>query len=179
MAQRILRENADRMLASFVARFTGVVGTQVGYAAPKDIRQAVSLALSVQEAEKQQKFNETFNTSFDNSVRLLSRSPSRPRRDDSKPRQTANTQARGRVRSLRYDSTRKYIRPSNSETRNAQTEAAVRCYECQGLGLFGRECTTRLKRQEKTPDPWGIGSARGRSRCSHTPIKPLVQENGR
>ena len=84
VAHGIHGENADRMmLASFVGGLTGVVGTQVSYAAPRDIRQAISLALSVQEAEKQEKFNETFYTRFDNSVRLLSRSPSRPRREDS------------------------------------------------------------------------------------------------
>jgi len=170
VAQRIHRENADRMmLASFVAGLKGVVGTQVRYAAPRKFWQAISLALCVEEAEKQEKFNETFYTRFDNSVRLLSRSPSRPRREDSKPRQTADTQARVRVRSQRYDSPRDYSRPSNSETRNAQTEAAVRCYECQGLGHFGRECPTRFKRQENSPDPRGRGSVRGRSRRSHPP----------
>ena len=65
VAQRIHRENADRMkLASFVAGLKGVVGTQVHYTAPKDIRQAISLALSFEEAEKQEKFNETFYTRF-------------------------------------------------------------------------------------------------------------------
>jgi len=66
-AQRIHRENADRMmLASFVSGFSGVVGTEVRYQAPRDIGQAVSLALAVQEAQKQQKFNKTFYTRFDN-----------------------------------------------------------------------------------------------------------------
>jgi hypothetical protein len=172
VAQRIHRENADRMmLASFVAGLKGVVGTQVRYAAPKDIQRAISLALSVEEAEKQEKFNETFYTRFDNSVRLLSGSPRQPRREDSRPRQTADAQAKRRVRSQRYDSPRNYSKPSNSETRNAQTEAAVRCFECQGVGHFGRECPTRLKRQENSPDPRGRGSARGRPRRSHPPDK--------
>jgi len=101
-AQRIHRENADRMmLASFVAGLSGVVGTQVRYQAPRDNGRAVSLALVVHEDEKQEKFNETFYTRFDNSVRLLSRSPSRSSRDDSKPRRTKNTQAAGRLRSQR------------------------------------------------------------------------------
>ena len=84
--QRIHRENADRMmLASFVSGLSGVVGTEVRYQAPRDIAQAVSLALAVQEAEKQEKFNETFYTRFDNLVRLLSRSPVRQSRDNRNP----------------------------------------------------------------------------------------------
>jgi len=92
-AQRIHRRNADRMmLASFVAGLSGVLGTQVRYEAPRDTGQAVSLALAVHEAEKQEKFNETFYARFDNSVRLLARSPSRKSRDDSKPRRTRKRQ---------------------------------------------------------------------------------------
>ena len=102
-AQRIHRRNADRMmLASFVAGLSGVLGTQVRYQAPRDTGHAVSLALAVHEAEKQEKFNETFYARFDNSVRLLARSPSRTSRDDSKPRGTTYTQAAGGLRSQRY-----------------------------------------------------------------------------
>jgi len=51
-SQRILRECADLILfARFVAGIGGVVGTQVFPSAPRDIPQAVSLALAVQDAE--------------------------------------------------------------------------------------------------------------------------------
>ena len=54
VAQRIHRENVERiLLASFVAGLTGAPGKQVMYASPRDIQQALSIALSVQEAEKQ------------------------------------------------------------------------------------------------------------------------------
>jgi hypothetical protein len=46
--QLVYRENSDRMLlASFVARLTGVIGKQVRYSAPRSLQQALSLALSV------------------------------------------------------------------------------------------------------------------------------------
>ena len=38
---------------------------------------------------------------------------------------------------------------------------AVVCYECQGLGHFAKECFTRIKRQEKIPDPRGRGAQDG------------------
>jgi len=61
VAQRIHRENAERMLlASFVAGLTGPPGKQVRYASQRGIGQALSIALAVQEAEKQERFNESF-----------------------------------------------------------------------------------------------------------------------
>jgi tRNA A37 N6-isopentenylltransferase MiaA len=73
LAQRIHRENAERMLlASFVAGLTGVLGRQVRYAKPQTLKQALKIALSVQEAEKHEKFSRRFYTSYSNSVRLQS-----------------------------------------------------------------------------------------------------------
>ena len=61
MAQRIHLENAERMLlASFVTELTETPGKRVRYANPRNIQQALSIALSVQEAEKQERFNENF-----------------------------------------------------------------------------------------------------------------------
>ena len=139
------------------------------YQHPRDIGQAVSLSLAVQEAERQEKFNKNFYTRFDNSVRLLSRSPSRPSREDRKSRRKMNKEAEGRTRSQRYDSPRNSSRPTNSVIRNAQTQAALRYYDFQGLGHFARECPTRLKRQENNRDPQGRGTARWRSVRSQPP----------
>ena len=47
--------------------------------------QALKIAFSVQETEKQEKFNESFYTRFDKSVKLQSHSPSRTRHEDWKP----------------------------------------------------------------------------------------------
>ena len=61
MAQSIHRENAERkLLASFVAGLAGTPGKQVRYEGPRVIDQAVSIAIRVQEAEKQERFNESF-----------------------------------------------------------------------------------------------------------------------
>ena len=76
LAQGIHCENAERtLLASFVAGFTGVQGRQVRSYNPQAMEHALKIALSVQEAEKQEEFNESFYTSFDNSVRLQSHPP--------------------------------------------------------------------------------------------------------
>jgi hypothetical protein len=97
--QRVHRENADRMLlASFVAGLTGVVGKQVCYSAPRSMQQALSLALSVQGAENQEKFNESFFAMFDNSVKLVSRENDRTYREDGRPRRSADEHATRPVR---------------------------------------------------------------------------------
>ena len=55
VAQRIHYENADRMLlASFVAGLAGIPGRQCRFSNPQDLDQALKIALSVQEAEKQE-----------------------------------------------------------------------------------------------------------------------------
>ena len=112
-AQRIHRENADRMLlSSFVAGLGGEIGKQVRYASPRDTEQALSIAITVQEAENQEKFNETFYTRFDDSVRLLSRSPSQPRQEASRSRRSADTQAGNHLRDQRYRTPRSTNKPS-------------------------------------------------------------------
>ena len=105
------------------------MGTQVRYHAPRD-------SLAVHNAEKQKKFKETFYASFNNSVRLLLRSPSRSSRDATIPRRTKNSQAAGRMGIQGYDCSRDFNRSSNSETRDARNQATFICYDCQGLEHF-------------------------------------------
>jgi len=59
VARRIHRENAERMrLASFISGLAEKVGKHVRYQSPRNLEQALEIALAVQEAEKQEKFNE-------------------------------------------------------------------------------------------------------------------------
>ena len=146
VAQRIRRENAERMLlANFVAGITGVVGRQVLNSSPQGMEQALSIALSAQEAEKQETFNERFHTKFENSVRLLSRSLERTYREDSRSRHSADTHALNLKRGQHYKAPRSTSKPITSGTRSSQTKAAQKYYECEGMGHFARECPTRLK----------------------------------
>ena len=67
VARRVHRENAERMLlASFISGLAGKVGKYVRYQSPRNLEQALQIALVVQEAEKQEKFNESFYTRFEN-----------------------------------------------------------------------------------------------------------------
>ena len=141
VAQRIHNENSERMLlASFVTGLTGNAGTQCRYANPRSMDQALKIALSVQEAERQEKIGESFYANFDRSVRLMSKSPNRKYSDDEKQRPPTDTRAVSCSRSQRYETSScasKSVTPSTSSSR---TKAALRCYECEGIGHFAREC---------------------------------------
>jgi hypothetical protein len=66
VAQRVHRENAERMLlASYVAGLNGVRGKQVRYASPLSLEESIRIAVSVQEAERQKKFNNNFYARHD------------------------------------------------------------------------------------------------------------------
>jgi len=66
VAQRVHPENVERMLlASYVAGLIGVPGKQVRYASPVSVEEAIRIAISVQEAERQEKFNNSFYARHD------------------------------------------------------------------------------------------------------------------
>ena len=51
----------------------------------------MSIVLTVEQAEKQKRFNESFNTKYDKTVRLLSRSPGHKSRGEENSGRTGNT----------------------------------------------------------------------------------------
>jgi hypothetical protein len=55
------------------------------------------------------------------------------------------------------------------ENRKTRTEAAIRCYECNGKWHFARECPTRLRKQKKLSDSPGRKNPPKRSKRSHVP----------
>jgi len=77
--QRIHKKNADRMLlASFVSGLAGRAGYQVRISHPESLGEALNLAVSVQEAERQERYRESNYTRSEQSVRLLSEPKGRP-----------------------------------------------------------------------------------------------------
>ena len=136
------------LLVSFDAGLPDVAGRQVRYASPQTVHDALRIALAVQDAEKQEEFNNSFYTRFDNSVSLHSRPPSRTYSESEGPRYSGATRAPSNANSHRSSVPSRATGHSN---RNARTKEALCCYECHGVGRFARECLTRLRREEGKP----------------------------
>jgi hypothetical protein len=98
VAQRVHCKNVERMLlASFVSGLNGPVGKHTSYASSSSMHQALQIALAVEQVEKQDRFNESFYTTFEKSVRLTSQSPSSTYAGSSRRRQTADARASSRT----------------------------------------------------------------------------------
>ena len=107
--QCVHRENTDRMLlASFISGLSGNPGRQVRFANPQDMELALRIALTVQEAKRQERFNESFYTQFEESVRLCSRSSSTASSESERQRQSADSQTG------RYSHAQHYNTPSRA-----------------------------------------------------------------
>jgi hypothetical protein len=78
-------------------------------------------------------------------ISFYARNENRTDNDSSNSRHAANThnasQAVGRRAQIPHSASR-------TSTRNAQTKAALWCYECEGIGHFASECPTRLQREQ-------------------------------
>jgi hypothetical protein len=135
-AQQIHRENADRMcLASFVAGLSGVVGRQVRYAHPRTLQEALNLPLAVDEAERQERRNETFYTRSDEFSGQLPRSASKKGRERNDSARSADSGASSQQNN-----------PTGSVRSGTQDSSSPRCYECGGIGHFRRGMSYEAKK---------------------------------
>jgi len=115
------------LLFSYVAGITGVSGKQVRYSNVQTVEQAVRIALSVQEAEKQEIFNNSFYSRFEYSASLQSRTPSRKYGESERPRHSGATCTPNQMGSQRPAVPRSENKTTASSTRNTQTKDNLRC----------------------------------------------------
>ena len=102
------------LLASYVAGLIGVPGRQVRYASPVLAVEAIRIAVSVQEAERQEKFNSSFYARHD----------SRTYSDSDKLRHEVGSRTTSQAGGRRTEVPRSANNARASSTRNAQTKAA-------------------------------------------------------
>jgi len=158
-------------LASFVSWLPGTEGYQVKISHPKSLGEALKLAVSLQEAERQQRFNEIFYTRSEKSVPLLSEPKVRPDTGNGNRRYSCETHAYRQARIERQSAPVSKNRADHQENRKMRTEAAVRLYECDGRGHFARECPTRLRKEQKLSDSPCRKNPSERSKLSQAPAE--------
>ena len=105
------------LLASYVADLIGVPGRQVRYASLVSVEEATRIAVSVQEAERQEKFNNSFYARHD----------SRTYSNSEKSRHAVGSRTASQPEGRRTQIPRSANKARASSTRNAQTKAALRC----------------------------------------------------
>jgi len=127
------------LLASYVAGLIGVVGKRVRYLNPQSIQQAVQFALSVQEGEKQESFNNSFIRSL--KIRLAY---SQEYSESERSRYVDAARTVNHTLGQRPRVPRSANNATASGTRNEQTKEALRCYECECLGHYAKKCPTRI-----------------------------------
>ena len=169
-AHQIHRQNADRMcLVSFVAVLSGVVVRQVRYAHPTTLQEALNLTLAVDEAERQERLNETIFTLSDAFTGQLPRSASKKNRERNESARPADPGA----------SSQQNI-PTRSVRSGTQDSSSPRCYECGCIRHFSRECPSRLKRLGSSTN-WPVRrnpSERSKRRSSSSEKPPNVTTRG-
>ena len=124
------------ILSNFTSRLTGTPGSQVRFSLPKNMKEALRIAVTVQQAELQERRNETFYVDEVQERGKAYRS-SRETRHSGYMRNT--TQQVGA--SITQDRTCK------GSFRNSGGVNNQRCYECWGIGHFSCECPSRQNRR--------------------------------
>ena len=157
------------LLARFVSGLIGVPGRQVRFSHPQSLEEALTTALSVQEGERQERFNVSFYTRSEKSVRLLSEPQSRPDSGSKNRRQSDEPRAERQAPSQRHSAPASTTRVEPQENRKTRREAAIRCYDYDGRGHFARECPTRLRKEKNLSDSPGRKTPSERSKRSHVP----------
>jgi hypothetical protein len=145
--RKIYHEQVERIiLASFTAGLEGNPGKQVRYVMLKGIDEAVQIAVTVVQAEIQERRTETFFLNAPTSHVTPAGRPSGSAQNSANSR-SLNQQTNSAVKPNRGRHRTRNRQPSSDRDR---PEATLRCFECDAIGHFARECPTRMHKQNST-----------------------------
>lgn len=137
--RRAYSQQADRMLlAAYTAGLTGQAGREVRLRAPATADEAVRIAITVEQAELQERRNGSFYTDAEADISPSGRVQNRTARHGKEENSIGQSNPTRHVRTRNANSQR--------PTQKAQSDAPVKCYECSGYGHFARDCANRKQR---------------------------------
>lgn len=113
---------------------------------PQSLGEALEVALSHREAEKQGGFNKTLCARCVELAHSSSRSSSLAIPGLESQQRLADISTVGYVRVRRNATHGNAETSAKHSSRNAQNKSASRCIKCKGIGHFAMECPTRRKR---------------------------------
>jgi hypothetical protein len=147
--QKFHFDQAQRMLlAAYVSGLVGNPGQQVRFRMPKTLEEAVQIAVTVHEAEAQEKRDAAFYFT----PRITCENCGKFGHSSAQCRlnfRRANSDFRAAASSQRDKPLKQQSRRTLSE-RNARVKSEVRCYNCSKLGHFSRDCFKK-KQENQTP----------------------------
>jgi hypothetical protein len=125
------------LFLSFISGLHEVPARQVRFSNPQDIDQALKIALTVQEAERQEQIMKVFVHDFISRYTCA-------RAQKTTVIGSQLTREKKVTRAQRYSKPCSAGKSESSRSRNTQTQEAL-SYKCHSFGHFARECSSRLK----------------------------------
>lgn len=145
--QRVRRENTDLMLlVNFVSGLTGVPGLQARFSNPRQLVEAFTITLPIQEAERQGRFNESFYTRFEKSVRLLSKPQGRPDPSSGSTRHSCDLCVGSHARSQPYSAPASAARSEPQSSRKHRPKLPYAVTSAMAGDISQRNARLGLKR---------------------------------
>jgi hypothetical protein len=130
MQMKFQWEQASRLtLASFTAGLYGIPGRQVRYSRPSSLEEALQIAISVDQAEKQERRNESF---------YVERSSTHYG-----ARRKTHGRSKGNGRQARDEQPHRGSSSNEGTRRNVQPVRSFQCYQCGGEGHIARVCPSK------------------------------------
>jgi hypothetical protein len=163
LLQKFHYDQAQRMLLStFIAGLSGNSGRQVRYQMPATVDQALQIAVTVYEAEAEEKGNLAFFSNSENQ--------SKRRSNFGQPRKTLGRSEYGQATRVTSDTPhagRKH-RQQNARPTNASSEGKMLCFKCGKPGHFARECFSNKFPPRKNEGKTGYSKSRETVKPSST-----------
>jgi hypothetical protein len=149
--QKLHYDHADRMLlAAFISGLSGNPGQQVRFRMPRSLEEALQIAVTVHEAEAEEKRRETFYADVEPRERRVGR-VGHPwhRKSQVQPPKAIAGRSEWKTRTKHFNAA--CSRPEKpcceareiSEATNTRTASNVRCWACSKLGHYARDCYSR------------------------------------